>query len=199
MVELSRGDAGRLLNLVRIGKALTSLGITAEETPPALLQIEPTRPCGNEDVMETRMLREPGPRLGTIVAGEIVGDDEDVAGGIVGFDVSEQRDVVRRVARSGASGQVLAITHAQGSVDPCFLRSAAVIQRCFDAMSIGGPAWGGREAARDYWPEFVGADGRRALGRLRVVADDRRSFGTKSGSLLVPQLCVRRQRTPSRT
>jgi hypothetical protein len=36
MVELSRGDTGCLLNLVRIGKALPSQGIASEEAPPAL-------------------------------------------------------------------------------------------------------------------------------------------------------------------
>ena len=98
MVELSRGSASGLLDLIRIGKALPSQGITAEETPPALLQVEPTRPCGNEDVMETRMLREPGPRLGTVVAGEIVGDDINVPGGIVDFDALKQSNIVRRIA-----------------------------------------------------------------------------------------------------
>jgi hypothetical protein len=37
----------------------------------------------------------------------------------------------------------------------------------------GGPAWGWRKGSGNYWSEFVGADGRRPLGWLRVVADDR--------------------------
>ena len=48
--------------------------------------------------MEPRMLSQPGAGLGTIVAGEVVGDDENVARRIVGFDVGKPRDVVRRVA-----------------------------------------------------------------------------------------------------
>jgi hypothetical protein len=50
-----------------------------------------------------------------------------------------------------------AIAHTQRSIDPGFLGAAAVIQRCFDAMSIGRPAgcWG--KGAGNYWPEFVGA------------------------------------------
>ena len=58
------------------------------------------------------MLSHPGAGLGTAVTGEVVSDDEDVARGIVGFDVRKQRDVVRRVARSGTPGQLLAIAHA---------------------------------------------------------------------------------------
>ncbi len=50
------------------------------------------------------MLGQPGAGLGTVVAGEVVGDDEDIAGRIVSFDVSEQGNVVRRVARGSASG-----------------------------------------------------------------------------------------------
>jgi hypothetical protein len=34
---------------------------------------------GNEDVMEPGMLSHPGPGLSTVMAGEVVGDDEDIA------------------------------------------------------------------------------------------------------------------------
>src|SRR5205809_592522 len=49
-VELSGGNAGGLLDLLGIGKALPRQGITAEEAPPALLEIEPARSGGNENV-----------------------------------------------------------------------------------------------------------------------------------------------------
>ena len=39
-VELSGGNTGGLLNLLGRGLALTSQGITAEEPPPPLLEIE---------------------------------------------------------------------------------------------------------------------------------------------------------------
>jgi hypothetical protein len=199
MVELSRGNARGLLDFVWVGKALPGQGIAAEEPPPALLQVEPARSCRNEDLVEPWMLGEPGPRLSTAVAGEIVSDDVNVPVGIVGFDALKQSYVVRRVARSGASGQFLAIAYAQRSIDPGLLGVATVIQRRFDAVTSGGPARGWWKGSGNYWPEFVGADGRRTLGRLGVVADDRCPFGTKSLSVLVPQLCVRRQRTPSRS
>ena len=136
------------------------------------------------------MLCQPGAGLSAVVAGEIVSDDEDVAGRIVNFDVCEQGNVVRRVARGGALGQLLAVAYAQCSIDPGFLGATTIIQRRFDAMPSGRPArrWG--EGTWNYWPELVSADGRRPLGRLGVVADDRRPFGTKSGSELSPQLWV---------
>jgi hypothetical protein len=139
-VELSGSDARGPLNLVRVGKALSRQGIAAEETPLALLQVEPAGSSGNEDLLEPWMLRQPGAGLSAVVAGKVVVDDEDVARRIVGFDVSEQYDVVRRVARSGALGQLLAIAHAQRSIDPGFFGAAAVIQGRFDAVSIGKPA-----------------------------------------------------------
>jgi hypothetical protein len=198
-IELSRGNPCSLLNLVGIGKALPGECIPSEEAPPALLEIEPAGSCGNEDVMEPRMLSHPGPRLSTVMAAEIIGDHEDVTSWIIGFDIGKESNVVRRVARGSASGQFLAIMHAQRSIHPGFLGTAAVIQRRFDAAPSGRPARGWRKGSGNYWPEFVGADGRRALGRLGVVADDRCPFGTKSSSVLSPQLWVRRQRTPSRT
>src|SRR2546421_11077041 len=57
-------------------------------------------------------------------------------------------------------------------------------------MAVGRPSWSGREGTWDHRSEFVGADGRRPVGRLGAVSDDRCSFGTKSLSSLVPQLCA---------
>lgn len=197
-IELSGSDTGGMLDLIIVGKTLSCQGVTSKEAPPALLQVQPAGSFRNEDVMEPWMLSHPGTSLGAVVAGEVVGDQEDVAAGIVGFDVSKQGNVVGRVARSSTPGNLLAIAHAQRAVHPGLLWPAAVIEWRFDAMPSSRPTGRGREGAGHYWPQFVGADGRRPLGRLRVVADDRGSFGTKSGSSLVPQLCVRRQRTPSR-
>ena len=197
-IELGGRHTASLLNLLRIGKALPSKGIAAEEPPPALLEIEPARSGGNEDLVQARMLFEPSARLQAVVTTEIIGDDEDVAFGIVGFDVGEQGDVPFGVARSGASGHFLAIAHPQCPVDPGFLGATLIVQRRFDAVPIRRPARSGVKGTRHYWSELIGADGRRALGRFGVMAHDRRSFGTKSLSRGVPQLCVCRHRTPSR-
>jgi hypothetical protein len=189
-VELRRRNTGGLLDLLGIGKTLPGERIAAEEPPPALLQIQPTRSRRNEDVMNARMPLQPGARLKAGMTTEIVGDDEEVAFGIVGFDIGQKRDVAFRVARSGAARQFFPIAHTQRSIHPGLLRVTSVVQRRFDAMSIGGPAWDRIEAAGDYWSEFVGTEGRRPRGWLGVVGDDRRSFGTKSLSRGVAQLCV---------
>ncbi len=187
-VELSGGDARGLLNLIRIGKALPRQGITTEEAPPALLQIEPAGPFGNEEVVNAGVLSQPGTGFSAVMAAEIISNNEDISGRIVGFDVGQQADVAFRVARSRTASQFFAIAHPQRSIDPGLLRPTTVIHGRFDAVSIGRPAGGWRKGARDYWPEFVGADGRRSLGRPGVVGDDHGSFGTKSLSELSPQL-----------
>ncbi len=98
MVELSCSHLSGVFNLFSIGKTLSRQGIASEKPPPALLQIEPARSRRNEDVMEARVLGHPGPRLSTIMAAQIIGDDENVARRIVGFDILQQSNVVRRVA-----------------------------------------------------------------------------------------------------
>ena len=55
-VELSGRDASGLLNLIRVGETLTRQGIATEQSPPALLQIEPAGPSRNEDLVEPGML-----------------------------------------------------------------------------------------------------------------------------------------------
>ena len=87
-VELGRGHARGLLDLFGIGEALSGERITAEEPPPALLQIQPARPGGNEDVMKARMIGQPGAGLQTVVTAQIVRNDEDVSAWIVRFDVA---------------------------------------------------------------------------------------------------------------
>jgi len=81
-VELSSGDTSSLLNLIRVGKTLSSQSIASEAAPPALLQVEPARSSGNEDLVEPRMLGQPSTSLGAVVTGEVVGDDVNVALGL---------------------------------------------------------------------------------------------------------------------
>lgn len=152
VVKLSGHDARGLLDLISVGKTLSSQRIATEEAPLAFLEVQPARSFGNEHVVETRMLSHPGLSLSAVVAGKVVRDDEDVARGIVGFDVGKQSDVVGRVARSSASGEPLAIAHTQRAIHPGLLRPATVVQHCFDAVPSGGPAGCGREGARHYLP-----------------------------------------------
>src|SRR5258708_14613653 len=111
-IELGGGDAHSLLDLLGIGKALASKRVAAEEAPPALLQIQPAGAFGNEDLLEARMVCQPGAGFQAVMAAQIVRDNENVAGRIVRFDLLEQLDVMLGVARSRTAGDLLAIMHA---------------------------------------------------------------------------------------
>ena len=179
-IELRGGDTGGLFDLFGVGKTLSGKRIPAKEAPPALLQLPPARSRWNEDEMQTRLPFQRGARLQAIVSAEIVADHEDVAAGVVGIDIGQQSNVAFGIPRSRTASQLFAIAYAQSPVDPRLLRSAAIIQLRFDAVPVGRPAWGWGKGARHYGAEFVGADGRRPLGWIGVVGDDRRPFGTKS-------------------
>ena len=112
VVELLGRHLHRLVNLIGIGKALACECIATEEPPPAFLQIEPTRAFGNEDVLEARMLREPGTSLQTVMTAEIVGNNKNVPVQVVGLDVLEQLDIILGIASSGTAREFPAITHA---------------------------------------------------------------------------------------
>lgn len=58
VVALSGRHLHGLLDFIGIGKALASQGITAEEAPPALLQVELTGPFRDEDMLEAWMIRQ---------------------------------------------------------------------------------------------------------------------------------------------
>lgn len=110
-VELRGGDAPGQIDFTRVGKALAGEGIAAKEPPPPLLQVEPARSFRNEHVMQTRVVCHPGARLQAAVTTQVIRDDEEVAGGIVGFNQLQEFDIIRRVARRGTSGQFFAIEY----------------------------------------------------------------------------------------
>ena len=97
-IELSGRDAGGLLNLIGIGKALSSQRIATEEAPPALLQVEPAGSFGNEEVVNAGVLGQPGAGLSAVMAAEIISNDEDVSRRVVSFDVGERGNVALGIA-----------------------------------------------------------------------------------------------------
>ena len=111
-VELRGRHAPGQVDLARVGKTLTGEGIAAKEPPPALLQIEPARSFGNEDVVDAGMFCQPSAGFQAVVAAEIICDKENVAPWIVGFDQFEQLDRIRRVARGSTPGEFFPITHS---------------------------------------------------------------------------------------
>jgi len=58
------------------------------------------------------MLLQPGACLQTSMTTQIVAADEQVTLGMVGFDVSQERDVAFRIAGGRAPGQFLPIADA---------------------------------------------------------------------------------------
>jgi hypothetical protein len=136
-IELCCGYAHCLLDLISIGKTLSSERITAEEAPPALLQIQPAGSFGNEHVLDARMGHKRGARLQAVMTAQIVRDKEEVPQRIVRFDVLEELNIVLGITCSGTSGQLLAIANPQGAIDPDLLLATTVIQGSFDAVSIG--------------------------------------------------------------
>ncbi|SRR6266699_2522883 len=97
-VELGRRDTRRLLDLISVGKTLSSQRIAAEEPPPAFLQIQPAGSCGDKDVLQARMLGHPGTCLSAIMATEIIRDNKDITPWIVRFDILKESDIVCGVA-----------------------------------------------------------------------------------------------------
>jgi hypothetical protein len=148
-------------------------GRGAHRPQPALLHIEPARSRRNKHVMDAWMLLQPSARLQTGMTTQLVADDEHVTLGIVGFDVSQERDGAFSIAGGRAPGQFLPIADASGSINPRLLGSAAIIQLRFDAMPVGRPASNRGKGARHCRSEFVGAQGRRPVGWLGGVGDDR--------------------------
>ena len=110
-VKLSSGDTRGLCNLRGIGKTLACQRITPEEAPPAFLQIEPACPSRNEDVVNAWMPLQPGAGLQAGVTAQVVSDDVDIAGRIVGFNVGKRGNVALGIARGCTAGQHLAIAH----------------------------------------------------------------------------------------
>lgn len=136
MVELDGGHLHGSLDLTGIGETLARQRIATEEAPPALLQIQPAGAFRDEDMLDARMIRKPGTSLPAVMAAQVVGDDEDVAHRVVGFDVLEEPNVVLGVTRRSTSGELLAIADAQRPVDPDLVVPATVFQWRLDAMAI---------------------------------------------------------------
>jgi hypothetical protein len=197
-IELGCGDTSHIGNVSAIGQRLPGEGFASKDPPPALDEVEPGSADGDKGVLNTRVGSEPVPDRTTQMAGEVIGDKVEVALGIGPVEGLQQGEVVGRVARWRSLGKDLPIAHAEGAIHPDLFKSAVIVQGRLDAMPIHRPAKSRWEIPRGYGAEFVDADDRRPCGRRRIERDDGGPFGTKSGSLLVAQSRVRRQRTPSR-
>jgi hypothetical protein len=196
-IEVLGGDTGDEGNIVLISQRLPREGLAPEDAPPSLDQIEPRGTHRNKGVLDARMGFEPLPDGTTGVAGQVIGNQVEVASRIGAVQRLEQVEVARRVAGTRGLGQRLAVADREGSIDPDLRRSPVIVEGDLDAVAIGRPARSGWEIAGRYGPEFVDTQDRGAWGRGGVEADDAGSFGTKSGSLLLAHNRVCRHRIPS--
>lgn len=135
-VELLSGHTGGEGDLCAIGEALTSIGRTAQEAPPALDQIQPSSAHRDENLTYPRVSGEPLADGATGVTREVVGDEIEVAVGIVALDGAEQVQIPCGVARGSGLGEDVSITDAQRPIDPGLIVATAVDERRLNAMAI---------------------------------------------------------------
>src|SRR6266508_4076450 len=136
-IEPTGRHPGREGDLARVGEGLPGQRLTAEQPPPALLQVEPAGPLGDEGVLDAGMVGQPGPGRVAGVAGEVVGDHHDGPGRVGLLHQPEESLVVDAVARRCGHRHLVAVADAERAVDPGLLHATAVLQRCLDAMSVG--------------------------------------------------------------
>src|SRR5258705_8184921 len=127
-VELGGGLPGGVGDLVGVGEVLSGQGLAPEDPPPALLQVRPAGALGDEGVPDAGMVFQPGPGGLAVVAGQVTGDDHDLAARAGVLHLLQELLVITAVAGRGAQGDLLAVGDAQPAVDPGLVRAAGVLQ-----------------------------------------------------------------------
>jgi hypothetical protein len=135
-IELGSRHARGKGDLGAVSEALTGIGCSAQEAPPALDQVQPSGPDGNEDLLDTRVRRQPVTDGSAGVTREVVGDEIEVAIGIVAIDGAEQVQIASGIACGSGLGADLPIPDAQSSIDPGFIVAAAVDEGRLDPVAI---------------------------------------------------------------
>lgn len=125
-IELRGGDARGERNLGAIGKALASVSRPPQEPPPPLDEVEPTGGNRNEDLTHPGMRGQPVADGPAGVAGEIVGNQVQLALRGVAVTGSQEVQIARGSARRGGLGEDLPVTDAQRPLDPGFVLPTAV-------------------------------------------------------------------------
>src|SRR5262249_36189948 len=119
------GDRGAVSN------AVPGVGGAAHEAPPRVNELEPGGPHRNEDLAHARVRRQPVADGATGVTRERVGDEIEVAVGMVAVgmvavDGAEQVQIARGMACGRGLGADLSITDAPCALDPGFVVAAVV-------------------------------------------------------------------------
>jgi hypothetical protein len=134
--ELVRGDTGHVGNVAVIGQRLPGEGFAPRDAPPALDEVEPGGSHRNTGVPDARMCCSPVPDRATGVAGEMVGNQREVAPGIGAVQRLEQVEVACRVARGSGLGQRLTVMHRERPIAPDLLWSPVVVERSRDPVAV---------------------------------------------------------------
>jgi hypothetical protein len=103
-VELAGCQGSGVVDVVAVGEGAAGEGGFAEDAPPAFLRVEPARADGDEGVVDTGMVLEPGQAGQTVVTGQVVGDDSELAGRIGVIAATDQSVASSRVAAAPAGG-----------------------------------------------------------------------------------------------
>src|SRR6266550_9588987 len=103
-VELGGGYLGGAGDLAGAGEGLPGQRLAAEDPPPAFLQVQPAGALGDEGVADAGMVFQPGPGGLAVVAGEVVGDDHDLAARVRVLCLLQEPLVMLAVAGRGAHG-----------------------------------------------------------------------------------------------
>jgi hypothetical protein len=152
MVELLGSYPRGQLDLSSIGKALSCQGFSSKQPPPRLLQVEPARSHGYENLLHPRVFLQPLSDGRTLMARKIVSDQVKVAARVCLGNRFEQPQVTFGIARGSGERESLAISHPQRTVNPDLLGAPAVLQTRLDAMAVRRPTRRGRIGARTHWP-----------------------------------------------
>lgn len=126
-VELVGGKGGHGLDLGMVSETLAGEGMTPEQAPPPLNEVQPARAFGNHLDVDARVLGQPLRDRRTGVTGEIVGNQVEGTSRILAVDRIKQCLESNRVAGGSSLGEDLAVAGAQGAVDPDFIRSTTVV------------------------------------------------------------------------
>lgn len=145
-----------------------------------LSEVQPGGAHRNEGMLDPRVLGQPVGDWAAQLAGEVIGDEGEIALGIGPVKGLQEREVASRVAGGRGLGEDLAGAHAQCAVDPDLLQATLIIQRHLDAVAIRGPAGGWGEVPGGYGAELIDTDDGRPVGRCGVERDNAGPFGTKS-------------------
>lgn len=187
-VQVGGGNRSSLVELGRVDEALAGKRFLAEQPPPAFLEVQPAGANRDEHLLDAGMSGDPLLDRRALVAGEVVGDQEEVSRGVGLVDGLEQLEVTHGVTRAVLESQVLTVADAQGAIDPDLLGTPTVVERGLDPMTIGRPARNRRVAPGDERAQLIEAEDRPVQRGLGVERDGPDSFGANSGSPLSAQL-----------